>query len=452
MPLSAIPIGGYSKIEGNSVAIKVDNEVVILDMGLSMENYVMYQEAETKKNDGRQRRLFYDELLRADAVPDYYSIKKDFKNVKAVIPSHAHLDHVGAVPFGMKFFKNIPVIATPYTIAFIKQDLRNQRYDRTFANKGIDLIEVGLNTSYQVTDNITVEFINVTHSVPDSAILAIHTPYGIVMYAVDYKFDEHPQIGETPNYKRLKELGKKGVKCLILESLYADYDIETPSEQDVKDELYNALEGLDAKGKTIFSSTFSSHVVRLKTLIEAGQSLGRKVCLIGSSLDLHTSISKKLSKLQLSREVEIVKRRDDVAKLFSEVSENRGDYFLICTGHQGESGSVLSKIADGFYGFTPQEKDVIIFSSSVIPTETNQKSFKILEDKLIDLNLNIIKDIHTSGHAGLRDHEKMLKMIMPETIIPAHAGHDKAKYIKQLSEKTGIGNTILVSNYQKVSL
>ena len=452
MSLSVIPIGGYSKIEGNSVAIKVDNEVVILDMGLSMENYVKYQEAETKKNDGRQRRLFYDELLKADAVPDYYSIKKDLKNVKAVIPSHAHLDHVGAVPFGMKFFKNIPVIATPYTIAFIKQDLRNQRYDRTFANKGIDLIEVGLNTSYQVTDNITVEFINVTHSVPDSAILAIHTPYGIVMYAVDYKFDEHPQIGETPNYKRLKELGKKGVKCLILESLYADYDIETPSEQDVKDELYKALEGLDAKGKTIFSSTFSSHVVRLKTLIEAGQSLGRKVCLIGSSLDLHTSISKKLSKLQLSREVEIVKRRDDVAKLLSEVSENRGDYFLICTGHQGESGSVLSKIADGFYGFTPQEKDVIIFSSSVIPTETNQKSFKVLEDKLIDLNLNIIKDIHTSGHAGLRDHEKMLKMIMPETIIPAHAGHDKAKYIKQLSEKTGIGNAILVSNYQKVSL
>jgi ribonuclease J len=452
MPLSVIPIGGYSKVEGNSVAIKVDNEIVILDMGLSMENYVKYQEGETKKNDGWQKRLLYDELLKADAVPDYYSIKKDLKNVKAVIPSHAHLDHVGAVPFGMKFFKNIPVIATPYTIAFIKQDLRNQRYDKTFANKGIDLIEVGLNTSYQVADNITVEFINVTHSVPDSAILAIHTPYGIVMYAVDYKFDEHPQIGETPNYKRLRELGKRGVKCLILESLYADYDIETPSEQDVKDDLYNVLSGLDIEGKTIFSSTFSSHVVRLKTLIEAGQSLGRKVCLIGSSLELHTSISKKLSKLQLLREIEIVKRRDDVSKLLSEVSENRGDYFLICTGHQGEVGSVLSKIADGFYGFSPQEKDIIIFSSSVIPTETNQESFKILEDKLVDLNLKIIKDVHVSGHAGLKDHEKMLNMIMPEIIIPAHAGHDKAKYIKELSDKIGIGNAILVSNYQEVRL
>ena len=163
-------------------------------------------------------------------------------------------------------------------------------------------------------------------------------------------------------------------------------------------------------------------------------------------------VSKKLSKLHLPREIEIVKRRDDVAKLLSEVSENRGDYFLICTGHQGEAGSVLSKIADGFYGFTPEEQDIIIFSSSVIPTETNQKSFKILEDKLIDLNLNIIKDIHASGHAGLRDHEKMLNMIKPEIIIPAHAGHDKANYIKELSDKTRIGKTILVSNYQKVSL
>jgi len=451
MGIEIIPIGGYSKIEGNSVAIKVDNEVVILDMGLSMENYVSYQDAETEKNDGKQRRFFYDELLKADAVPDYYSIKNELKNVKAVIPSHAHLDHVGAVPFGMKFFVDIPVIATPYTVAFIKADLRNQRYDRTFTKRGINLIEVALNTSYKISDKITIEFIHVTHSVPDSAILVLHTPYGIVMYAVDYKFDDHPQIGQPPNYKRLKELGEKGVKCLILESLYADYDIETPSELDVKNQLYNVLQELDTKGKTIFSSTFSSHIVRLKTLIEAGQSLERQVCLIGSSLETHTTISKKLSKLNLSKNIKIVKKRD-VPSLLNKVSKNRGDYFLICTGHQGESGSALSKIADGYYGFLPEEEDVVIFSSSVIPTETNQRSFKILENKLKDLNVNIIRDIHASGHAGLKDHKKMLNMIKPEIIIPAHAGHDKAKYIKELSEKTGIGNAVLVSNYQKVSI
>jgi len=451
MSLSIIPIGGYSKIEGNSVAIKVDNEVVILDMGLSMENYVQYQDQETEKNDGQQRRFFYDELLKVDAVPDYYSIKKELKNVKAVIPSHAHLDHVGAVPFGMKFFKNIPVIATPYTIAFIKEDLKNHRFDKTFANRGIDLIEVEINTTYKVTDKITVEFIHVTHSVPDSAVLAIHTPYGIVVYAVDYKFDDQPQIGQKPNYKRLKELGKKGVKCLILESLYADYDIETPSEQDVKDKLYDVLKNLNAGGKTIFASTFSSHIVRIKTLIDAGTNLGRKVCLLGGSLDLHATISKKLSKLNLSKDIKIIKGRD-VGRFLREVDKNRGDYFLICTGHQGEPKAVLSKIADDYYGFTPQENDVVIFSSSVIPTETNEKSFKVLEKKLEQLNLQIIKDIHASGHAGLKDHKKMLEITMPQYIIPAHAGHDKAKYLKELSQKIGIGKTLLVSNYKKITL
>ena len=451
MGIEIIPIGGYNKVEGNSTAIKVDDEVVILDMGLTMDNFVNYQNTRELIQEERPSRLNYAELLRVDAVPDFYHIKDLHKNVKAVIPSHAHLDHVGAVPFGMKFFKKVPVIGTPYTMEFLKRDLQDKKYNKTFDRYDNHLITVNLNSTIKISDKLTIEFIHVTHSVPDSAILVVHTPYGIVMYAVDYKFDDHPQIGQPPNYKRLKELGEKGVKCLILESLYADYDIETPSELDVKNELYNILKDLDTKGKTIFSSTFSSHIVRLKTLIEAGQSLERQVCLIGSSLETHTTISKKLSKLNLSKNIKIVKKRE-VPSLLNKVSQNRGDYFLICTGHQGETGSALSKIADGYYGFLPEEEDVVIFSSSVIPTETNQRSFKILENKLKDLNVNIIRDIHASGHAGLKDHKKMLNMIKPEIIIPAHAGHDKANYIKELSDKTGIGKTILVSNYQKVGL
>ena len=452
MSISIIPIGGYSRIEGNSVAIKVDNEIVILDMGLSMENYVKFQDRETKKNNGRQRRFYYDELLRANAVPDYYSIKNLIKSVKAVIPSHAHLDHVGAVPFAMKFFHNIPVISTPYTYEFIKRDIEDKKYDKNFARQGIELVKVELNSSYKISEKISVEFIHITHSVPDSAMLAIHTPYGVVLYAVDYKLDDYPQIGDPPNYKRLKQLGKQGVKCLILESLYADFNIETLSEEHVKNELEVLLKNLEHKGKTIFTSTFSSHVVRLKTLVEAGKMLNRKICLIGSSLVQHTEISKKLSKLNLSKKIKIISKKEDIEELLNTVSEERGEYFLICTGHQGEKGSVLSKIANGNFGYKPQIEDIVIFSSSVIPTETNQKSFKLLEDKLKKLKLNIIKDVHVSGHAGLKDHEKLIKMINPEIIIPAHAGHDKAKYIKQLSERTKIGKTILVSNNQKIKL
>ena len=133
-------------------------------------------------------------------------------------------------------------------------------------------------------------------------------------------------------------------------------------------------------------------------------------------------------------------------------NENRSNYFLICTGHQGEEGSVLSKIADGIFDFYPNPNDVVIFSSSVIPTKTNQKSFAALEKKLIGLNLHILKDIHASGHAGLKDHKKMLNILNPEYIIPAHAGHEKAKFIKNLSDEINIGKTILVTNHERINL
>ena len=179
-------------------------------------------------------------MLRVDAVPDFYHIKDLHENVKAVIPSHAHLDHVGAVPFGMKFFKKVPVIGTPYTMEFLKRDLLDKKYNKTFDRYDNHLITVNLNSTIKISDKLTIEFIHVTHSIPDSAIVTIHTPYGSVMYAVDYKLDEYPQIGNPPNYQRLEEIGKEGVKCLILESLYADYDIETPSEEDVK-RIYTKL-------------------------------------------------------------------------------------------------------------------------------------------------------------------------------------------------------------------
>jgi len=453
MSLEIIPIGGYTKIEGNSVAIKYNNEIVILDMGLSMENYVSYQNTQTSLNKETQVRLKYDELLKQDAVPDYNFLGDDLNLVKAVIPSHAHLDHVGAIPYGMKFFRNVPVIATPYTIEFIKQDLKKIGYDKQFIKNNVYLKTAKINSRAVISENIEVEFIHTTHSVPDSAILAVHTPDGTIVYAVDYKFDDLPQIGDPPNFKRLSMLGKEGVKCLILESLYADFDIETPSEDDVRIQLKQEINNLSTKSRLIFTSTFSSHVVRLKTLIDAGKSLNRQVVLLGSSLKLHSIIARKLKKLNIDQDIRILRSAKEIKLFLKTITiENRDNYFLICTGHQGEEGSVLSKITDGYYDFYPEKEDIVIFSSSVIPTETNEKSFSILQKKLEKLGLNIIKNVHASGHAGLKDHKKMLKLLNPEYIIPAHAGYEKAKFIKQLSEDTNIGKTILVSNHERVKL
>jgi len=442
------PIGGYSKVEGNSVLIKVEDEAVILDMGLTMDNYVQFQNS----NQNLKSNTYYDELLKVDAVPDYYSVQEHLSSVKAIIPSHAHLDHVGAIPYGAKFFKNIEILGTPYTIAFLKKEIKNTGFNKYFKNNKISLKTFELNSKYKVSNKITVEFIEVTHSIPDSAILAIHTPYGVVLYAVDYKFDEQPQLGNPPNYKRLKELGKEGAKCLILESLYADCDIETPSEEDVKNEILNIFSKLDTTNKTIITSTFSSHIVRLKTLVDTGQKLGRKVCLLGRSLNTHSSLARELNITDLKSDTTIVSRFEEINNLLENVYADRDKYFLICTGHQGEEFSVLSRILDNWFDFSFSKEDIMLFSSSVIPTELNQASFSVLEGKMKNKGLNIIKDVHASGHAGLKDHKKMLEMVNPEFIVPAHAGHDKATYLQKLSEDTGIGKTILTKNGDRITL
>ena len=442
------PIGGYSKVEGNSVLIKVEDEAVILDMGLTMDNYVQFQNS----NQNLKSNTYYDELLKVDAVPDYYSVQEHLSSVKAIIPSHAHLDHVGAIPYGAKFFKNIEILGTPYTIAFLKKEIKNTGFNKYFKNNKISLKTFELNSKYKVSNKITVEFIEVTHSIPDSAILAIYTPYGVVLYAVDYKFDEQPQLGNPPNYKRLKELGKEGVKCLILESLYADCDIETPSEEDVKNEILNTFSNLDTTNKTIITSTFSSHIVRLKTLVDTGQKLGRKVCLLGRSLNTHSSLARELNITDLKSDTKIVSRFEEINNLLENVYADRDKYFLICTGHQGEEFSVLSRILDNWFDFSFSKEDIMLFSSSVIPTELNQASFSALEGKMKNKGLNIIKDVHASGHAGLKDHKKMLEMVNPEFIVPAHAGHDKATYLQKLSEDTGIGKTILTKNGDRITL
>ena len=451
MGIEIIPIGGYNKVEGNSTAIKVDDEVVILDMGLTMDNFVNYQNTRELIQEERPSRLNYAELLRVDAVPDFYHIKDLHENVKAVIPSHAHLDHVGAVPFGMKFFKKVPVIGTPYTMEFLKRDLLDKKYNKTFDRYDNHLITVNLNSTIKISDKITIEFIHVTHSIPDSAIVTIHTPYGSVMYAVDYKLDEYPQIGNPPNYKRHEKIGKEGVKCLILESLYADYDIETPSEEDVKKDLHKTLSKIDTDSKTIFLSTFSSHIARIKTLIETGLMMNREVYLVGRSLATYTSVASKLNLMNF-KNCKIIHRSNEINDLLEEASYNRGNHFIIGTGHQGEPHSVLSRIADNKFSSSFMPDDIMIFSSSVIPTEQNQKSFAALEKKLKHYKLNIIKDIHASGHAGLKDHEKMLKMLNPEFLIPAHAGIDKTQHLKNLSERLNIGKAILVSNGDRINL
>lgn len=446
--IEIIPIGGYSQVEGNSVLIKVDDESIILDMGLSMENYVKYQ---SQKSINQNKKLTYKELRRVNAVPDYDLIFNEKNTVKAVIPSHAHLDHAGAIPYCMGNFKNVPVLSGSYTIEFLEKELGSTRYKKNFLNNGNELMKLNFNKKYKISNKFFIELFPITHSIPDSAMIIIHTPYGKILYAVDYKFDLQPQIGNPPNFDRLKEFGKNGIKCLIVESLYADVDVETESEESVKAQVKSILKKEKCKNKTIVASTFSSHVARLKTLIEHGLRLDRTVCLVGRSLNTHYFISNKLGYLNYD-DIQIYSSAREIKKLLQQVKKNSEKYFLICTGHQGEEFSVLSRIFNNEFGYSFKKEDIMLFSSSVIPTKTNEESFLKLEKKIIKKGLTIYKDIHVSGHAGLKDHYNLINYLKPEYIIPAHAGHEKAKFIKNLSEQMKITKTILASNGDRIVL
>ena len=198
MTVEICTIGGFSETGKNSTAIKVDDEVVILDMGLHMENYIRYTEDEDISA------LSYEELLEVNAVPNYSLIKDWAEKVIGIIPSHGHLDHLGAVPFAAGIFPQAPIICTPYSAEVLKSIIRDEEIK--VSNK---LISLNLNSKHKLSKHISVELVNMTHSIPQASMIVLHTPYGKIVYANDYKFDRQPTLGKKPNLERLEEIGNK---------------------------------------------------------------------------------------------------------------------------------------------------------------------------------------------------------------------------------------------------
>ena len=443
MPIEVCSIGGFSKTEGNSVAIKIDQEVVILDMGLSMENYIRYTE---DREDISLKR--YDELLKVNAVPNYNFIQDWKDQVIAIIPSHGHLDHIGAVPFAAPLFPRAPVISTPYSIEILKSMIYDDRI--RIPNK---LITLNLNSRYKISNTITVEFVHITHSIPHTAIVVLHTPYGKVMYANDFKFDLHPVIGKKPNFERLQELGKEGITLLIMNCLYAHEHRKCPSESIAKQMLKDVLLGVQSEGKAIIVTTFSSHIARLSSIIEIGKKLNRKIVFLGRSLDKYVQAAQKINLVNFTADITLLKRRDEVAKMLKRIQkEGREKYLIVCTGHQGEPKAVLSKIARGELDFQFAPGDIVVFSCAVIPVEVNKKNRENLEQVLRSQNIRIFRDVHVSGHGALEDHRDLLEMIRPQHIMPIHAEPAKARMIAELALQLGMKNTHVMEDGKRLKL
>lgn len=414
-------IGGYNEVGKNCTEINVDGEIIILDMGLQLDNYIEY----TKDEDFHY--LDPKELIKVGAIPNIKGIEKE--KVKAIIPTHAHLDHVGAIPFLANNFK-APIICTPFTSAVLRAILKDEKIK--LKNK---IKEMNVNSSLRISKKIKIEFINMTHSTPQTVMIAIHTKYGIILYANDFKFDNYPIIGKKPNYERLKELGKKGILALIVDSIYAADDKKTPSESVAREMLKDVLLGTESKGKAIIVTTFSSHLARLKSIIEFGKQLNRKIILLGRSLSKYVNAGEEIGIIDFSSQVEIVRFGKQIKKRLIELGKKKRKYLIICTGHQGEPRAVLSKIAKGEFKFKLGYEDHIIFACKVIPSAINIKDREILENNLKKYGVRIFKDIHVSGHAAREDQRDLINMVRPKHIIPAHGNKEMETALASLAKE-----------------
>lgn len=426
MGIEITAVGGYNEVGRNMTAIKVDDTVIICDMGIHLENYIRYTE------DEDILKLTTTELLNASALPDFRAIDDWKKKVKAIIPTHAHLDHVGAIPFLSNKY-HADIICTPFTGAVIGKIVEDLKKD--LKNK-IRIMEAG--ERHKINEDVEIEFVNITHSTPQTIMAIIHTKYGAVIYANDFKFDMNPTFGEKPDVKRLSEIGKDGVVCLIVDSTYSSRAQKMPSESVAKEMLKDVMLGTNSKGKAVIVTTFSSHISRLKSIVEFGKKLNRKILFMGRSLSKYVSAAEDVGLVNFSDEVEIVKYSKQVKKRLKKVmAEGKEKYLLVVTGHQGEPRSILCKMVNEKMGFRFDNEDHVIFSCTVIPTPTNQTNRKYLEQDLNNLGIRLFTDIHVSGHAAREDLRDLINLLKPLNIIPAHGEPRMTTSLGDLASEMG---------------
>ncbi|MEK6937385.1 MAG: RNase J family beta-CASP ribonuclease [Nanoarchaeota archaeon] len=416
--IEIIPVGGYNEVGKNMTAVKIDDEVIILDSGLYLPAVIGFEE--------EQSLLSPDELIKIGAIPDDNKIKEWWPKIKAIIISHCHLDHLGAIPYLCSKYKS-PILGTPYTIEVLKKILNDNNVK--LKNK---LISKNLNKSFKISNSIKCELINVTHSTLQTAIVVLHTKYGQIVYANDFKLDESPVLENKTNVQGLKNL--KNVKALILDSLYSEHKTKTPSENIAKQMLKEVLLNEEHKGSAIIVTTFSSHIARLKSIAEFGKRLNRKVIFLGRSLGKYVSAAQNLNLVNFGKNVEIITWPKQIQKKLREIEKNgRSKYLIVCTGNQGEPKSVLSKLINRIFQFEFLPDDVVVFSCNVIPTKINLHNRDLMEEKLKRYKVKILKGIHQSGHACGEDMKTLIKLLKPEHLIPTHGDHDKLIHLSNIA-------------------
>ncbi|MBP2031149.1 ribonuclease J [Methanohalophilus levihalophilus] len=440
--IGIIAVGGYNEMGRNMTAIRVDDRVIILDMGLRLDRVQIHEDVEIDK-------MHSLELIEMGAIPDDTIMKEINGNVCAIVCTHGHLDHIGAIS-KLAHRYAAPIIGTPYTTALIQHQIDSER--KFGVRNRIIPIEAG--GTYQISDDLYIELIRVQHSIVDSVFVAVHTSRGAILYACDFKLDRTPTLGEPPDFDRLRALGEEGVLAMITESTNATRAGKTPSERIAHDMVKDVLLGTEESDVGMIVTTFASHISRINSIVHFAEEMGRIPVLMGRSMDRYLTTAKELGYITLPDNVEIYGQRKEIDRAFKKIMEKGKDKYLpIVTGHQGEPGAILSRVANGDTAYQIESGDRIIFSANVIPTPMTQANRYALETKLKMKGARIYDNVHVSGHAYREDHWELLRLIKPEHVIPAHGTLTMHSAYLEMAEDAGyeLGhNTHLLRNGEEL--
>src|SRR3984893_6204450 len=403
--LKLIPLGGLGEFGMNCLAIRWQDDIIVIDAGL------MFPE---------------EELLGVDiVVPDISYLTENREKVRAIVLTHGHEDHIGGLPWILSEL-NVPVYGTEFTLALVEGKLEEHRLlDDADLNELIPGKRLTLGP-------FSVMPIRVTHSLVDCVALAIHTPVGVVLHTGDFKVDLSPPDGKPFDLHSFAELGKQGVLVLLQDSTNVDRNGYTPSERAVRPRLDEIF--AQAKKKLLFSC-FSSSIHRSRLAMELAHQHGRKVAIVGRSLENSTEIAQDLGYLDLPQGLVINP---------GQIKDTPANKLLIMiSGTQGEPMSALSRAAVNNHKFAHIDAgDTVVLSSRVIPG--NEKSIYRMIDHLERRDAKVIYDdgtqglIHVSGHASQEELRLMINLVRPKFFVPVHGDYRHLKRHVQLASSMGV--------------
>ncbi|MCZ6173717.1 ribonuclease J [Campylobacter ureolyticus] len=414
------PLGGLGEIGGNITVFETNTSAIIVDVGMSFPNESM---------------LGVDIL-----IPDFDYIRKIKDKIKAVIITHAHEDHIGAMPYFYKEF-DYPIYATPLCLGMIS----NKFEEHGLKAKRALFRPVEKRKVYKIGD-FDVEWIHITHSIIDASALAIKTEAGTIIHTGDFKIDHTPIDGYPTDLGRLAEYGEKGVLLLMSDSTNSHREGITKSEKTVGktfDEIFSK-----SKGRVIMS-TFSSNVHRIYQAIEHGLKYNRKICVIGRSMERNLFTAMELGYIDLSKEIFI--DANEVGKY----PDN--EVLIVTTGSQGETMSALYRMATDEHKYIKiKPSDQIIISAKAIPG--NEASVSNVLNYLLKSGASVayqdFSEIHVSGHAAQEEQKLMLRLTKPKFFLPVHGEYNHIEKHSKTAIECGVDerNIYLMSDGDQVEV